>query len=105
MADTTSDHALHVEFDPMPLAIIETDRLDVVEALKRPGETRGRILPSRKKHKSRRCGNGRHRLVLVEVMFGDASMAQAAERASCVEAATQATIKTTVTVHEMCAAA
>jgi hypothetical protein len=41
------------EFDSVPLAIVETDRLHPREAFKRPGEANGGILPARKKDK--RC--------------------------------------------------
>ena len=43
----------NLEFDGMPLAIVETDRLHPREAFKRPGEANGGILPARKKDK--RC--------------------------------------------------
>ena len=41
------------EFDSVPLAIVETDRLHPREAFKRPCEANGGILPARKKDK--RC--------------------------------------------------
>jgi len=41
------------EFNSVPLAIVETDRLHPREAFKRPGEANGGILPARKKDK--RC--------------------------------------------------
>ena len=36
----------HTEFDGMPLAIVEADRLDTRETLERPGEANRRILPA-----------------------------------------------------------
>ena len=39
-----------VEFDPVALAVIEAQRLDVIEPVQRPGEAGGRILPPREQH-------------------------------------------------------
>ncbi|CAM2139324.1 protein of unknown function [Pararobbsia alpina] len=39
-----------VELDAVTLAVVETEGFDMVEAVKRPGEARGRILAARKQH-------------------------------------------------------
>ena len=36
----------HVELDPVPLAVVEADGLDAREALERPGQAHGGILPA-----------------------------------------------------------
>jgi len=41
----------HGEFDGVPLAIVESDRLDARETLERPGEANRRVLPTRKENK------------------------------------------------------
>ena len=46
--DFGADLRAHVEFDTVALAVIETDRFDAHEAVKRPGEANGGILPAGK---------------------------------------------------------
>src|SRR5262245_15612662 len=41
----------HSEFDGVPLAIVESDRLDAGETLERPGEANRRVLPAGKENK------------------------------------------------------
>ncbi len=48
--DLLADLGPLIELDAVALAVIETDRFDMIEAGKRPGETGRRILPSGKKH-------------------------------------------------------
>jgi hypothetical protein len=45
----------HGEFDGVPLAVVESDRLDARETLQSPGEANRRVLPARKENK---CGIG-----------------------------------------------
>jgi hypothetical protein len=40
-----------VEFDAMALAVVEADRLDMIEAVERPGKTRRRVLAAREENK------------------------------------------------------
>lgn len=40
----------HLELDPMTLAVVESERLDMGEVLERPGQTGGGILAPRKEH-------------------------------------------------------
>src|SRR5262249_7812581 len=48
--DFFANYRPNVQLHSMALAIVKTDGLHTREALKRPSEANGRILPSRKKH-------------------------------------------------------
>ena len=49
-ASARAERARCIEFDAMALAIVEADRLDVLETLQRPGQAGGGILPAGKQH-------------------------------------------------------
>ena len=49
-----ADAGAHVELDAVALAVVETDGLDPVETIERPGETGGRILAAGKQYERAR---------------------------------------------------
>ncbi len=51
----------HLELGAVALAIVEADGLDPHEALERPGEADGRVLPAGKQHKRGVGGHVNHR--------------------------------------------
>jgi hypothetical protein len=51
-AQRAENRRADVQFHPVALAIVEADRLDAREAVKRPGQAGRRILPARKQHQS-----------------------------------------------------
>jgi hypothetical protein len=46
-----ADACPYCEFDGVPLAVVETNRLDARETLQRPGKANRRVLPAREENK------------------------------------------------------